>query len=235
MPSLEVQAEQLAARYVPPHTGRPCFLGDPDTLRELLKQIGLGNRREVACAIAGISQSTLQLWLARGRDPDADPDSPEVAFSALLKRAEALAEARVVGNVLRASEKEQFWAAGMTYLERKHPEAWGKRSEDGNSPKVVVQIGVQATDVSVTFASSASLSPASRNDLPELSTGQVEMLSPITAIMVPSIAGAADGHPAKPGHSLTGPVPERAGLAVDGGGERKAMRRRGPGKKKGHG
>jgi len=156
VPTLETEAAQLAASYQPPPTGRPCFLGDVDTVRELLTQISLGNRRETACAIAGISVSTLQLWLAKAREYEADPDSPEVAFLKLLKRAEAIAEARVVGNVLKASEKEAFWAAGMTYLERKHPEAWGKRSEDGNSPKVIVQIGVQATDVSVTLVSGVS-------------------------------------------------------------------------------
>ena len=45
-----------------------------------------------------------------------------------LKRAEAEAETIHVSNLMKASNAgPQFWAASATYLERKHPERWGKR------------------------------------------------------------------------------------------------------------
>jgi hypothetical protein len=35
----------------------------------------------------------------------------------------------------------------MTYLERKHPDRWVRRQDDQSVPKVVVQIGVQESDI----------------------------------------------------------------------------------------
>ncbi len=226
MPSLETQAEQLATSYRPPPVGRPSRLGDVDAIRELLKQLSLGNRREVACAMADISFGSLNLWIAKAKDTD-DPESPERSFYELLQKAEALAEARVVGNVLRASEKEQFWAAGMTYLERKHPEAWGRRTEDGNSPKVIVQIGVQQQEVSVTFASAPSLSPASALGLACANPGQVEMLGPITDISLtcaqaPLPPQTASG-PASSGAQFDRAPAHRGGLAVGNSAQGKAL------------
>jgi hypothetical protein len=104
----------------------------------------------VACELAGISERTLYNWLK-----DAENGlEPQVTLLRAIKRAESLAESRIVQNVITASEKPQFWAAGMTYLERKYPEHWGRRSEEGNSPKVVVQIGVKDSDVQVSIQSS---------------------------------------------------------------------------------
>jgi hypothetical protein len=56
---------------------------------------------------------------------------------------------RVAGNDPR------FWAASMTYLERRHPERWARRSEGQDGPKVVVQIGVRDSDVQVRLVTSA--------------------------------------------------------------------------------
>lgn len=145
MASLDVEAQRIAAAYQPPETGRPSALSDPDTLTELLAQVAAGNRREVACSLAGISTRTLSRWLELGEAGT----EPQAAFVKALKRAEAQAEAGIVANVIEASKKPQFWAAGMTYLERKYPDAWGRRSEDGNGPRIVVQIGVKDSDVRV--------------------------------------------------------------------------------------
>lgn len=145
MASLDVEAQRIAAAYKAPSTGRPSVLGDAETLQELLRQVALGNRREVACAIAGIAPRTVYNWIERA---DAGHE-PELSFVQQLKRAEAMVESRIAQNVISASEKPQFWAAGMTYLERKYPDAWGRRSEDGNSPRIVVQIGVKDSDVRV--------------------------------------------------------------------------------------
>src|SRR5437773_788664 len=113
--TLQIQAEAIAAQYQPPETGRPSIIGNADTLTELLEQIAAGASREAACQVAGLSTRTLARMIERG---DAG-EEPECAFVKLLKRAEGLVEARVTKNVLKASELPQFWAAGMTYLERK--------------------------------------------------------------------------------------------------------------------
>jgi hypothetical protein len=59
-----------------------------------------------------------------------------------------------MGKVRKAGEDPRFWAASMTYLERRHPERWARRSEGQDGPKVVVQIGVRDSDVQVRIASS---------------------------------------------------------------------------------
>lgn len=243
MPTLETEAEALAQSYQPPLTGRPAFLGDVETVQEVLKQISLGNRREVACALAGISLRTLQYWITAGQDESTDTQTPEKAFLRLYKRAEAIAEARVVGNVLKASEKEAFWAAGMTYLERKHPEAWGKRSEDGNSPKVVVQIGVEAHEVSITVAPQ----PVNVIDIYQtqsLSEGQStqELTAPYLRASEAKVEGrkslVAQAEPAvtlpaaSQGRGLTGLVGVDGGASPDGSGVSKASPKRGRKEKK---
>lgn len=165
MPSLSVEAQRIADAYQPPDVGRPSSLGDADTLQELLTAISAGNRREVACQMAGIAPRTLYNWIERGEHGI----EPEARFVQALKRAEALSESKIVANVIAASEKPQFWAAGMTYLERKYPDAWGRRSDDSSVPRVVVQIGVKDGDVKVSIGGeSASALPAvSRPLLPE--------------------------------------------------------------------
>jgi hypothetical protein len=164
MPSLETTAQRIADAYQPPDTGRWSALSDANTLTELLTQLAAGQRRTVACQMAGITERTLYRWIEQA---DAG-EEPQRTLVSAVKRAEAIAESRIVGNVIAASEKPQFWAAGMTYLERKYPEQWGRRSEDSSSPKVIVQIGVKDSDVQVsvsalepTFAcSTQALSPA---------------------------------------------------------------------------
>jgi hypothetical protein len=56
--------------------------------------------------------------------------------------------------VRKAGELPQFWAAEMTYLERRFPEKWGRRQDSQDGPKVVVQIGVRDSDVRVQIAES---------------------------------------------------------------------------------
>jgi hypothetical protein len=43
----------------------------------------------------------------------------------------------------------QYWPAIATFLERKAPERWGKRNDDSNTPKVIVQIGIRDADVTI--------------------------------------------------------------------------------------
>jgi hypothetical protein len=230
LPSLQRISEDIAADYGPPLTGRPSSINDSALVQELLEHVRAGNYLETAAQAVGISKVTVYAWLKRG-------EAGEIPFNAFLnafEKAQAQSELEDVRNVRKAGQKEQFWAASMTHLERRFPERYGKRSEDGNSPKVVVQIGVQATDVSVTFASGPSLSPDPHNELARTNPTQVEILGLISSPTLTSTDPAADGHPAHPGHSLTGPAADRAGLAVDGGAERKGSRKRARGKKKGH-
>ena len=89
-------------------------------------------------------------------------DEAAILFRNALEKAEAAAESETVRNVRNASKLPQFWAAGMTWLERKNPEKWGRRQDDSSTPKVIVQLGVSADRVQV-----AILSPVPHSELTE--------------------------------------------------------------------
>lgn len=152
--ALRVQAEQIADAYLPTN-GRPSHLQNADTVQQLLAAIQDGNYMETACHLVGLSKVTVYNWLKRGEAGE----EPHATFRNALLKAEAVAESEMVHNVRQASKLPQFWPAGMTYLERKFPDRWGKRQDDSSVPKVVVQIGVQASDVHVQVLPSPSLSP----------------------------------------------------------------------------
>lgn len=143
MHSLEAQADAIAAAYIPPLTGRPSDIADATLLKELFSAIEDGNYLETACDLVGLSVVTVNTWKKRGEDGEAPFDR----FLIALKAASSRAEARAVANVRQAGKLPQFWAAEMTYLERRHPEKWGRRQEGDSGPKVVVQIGVSAGQV----------------------------------------------------------------------------------------
>ncbi len=159
--ALRVEAEQIADAYLeqPKHKGgAPSTLGDPEKVQLLLASIRDGNYREVAIRQAGIAKQTFYNWLKRAEAGDEGAKR----FVDALEKAEADAEAETVRNVRQASKLPQFWAAGMTYLERKAPDRWGRRQDDASTPKVVVQIGVKDGDVQV------SLGPSPTTFAPQL-------------------------------------------------------------------
>lgn len=197
--TLRVQAEQIAA-YAQPTGGHPLAIADADRVQLLLASLADGNYRETACKVAGFAKQTFYNMQKRAEAGDA----AAIAFIDAVEKAEAQAEAEIVRNVRTASKLPQFWAAGMTLLERKNPEKWGRRQDDSSTPKVIVQIGATTSDVTVNIA---SLSPVPHSELDPLSTGQVEMLSPI------------NGHSVNPVESV--PTPQtlpvkRAGVSRRG-------------------
>jgi hypothetical protein len=145
-------ATDITSAYIPPETGRPSAIGDQETVFQFLNAIHDGNYIETACELADISRETYRQWTKRAEDGE----PPYVALIGAAKRASAIAEAMEVSKVRKAGADPRFWAASMTYLERRHPERWARRSEGNDGPKVVVQIGVRDADVQVCIASSAS-------------------------------------------------------------------------------
>lgn len=135
--------------------GRPTKL-TPETQKKIVAAIRSGNFFETACEFAGISRSTGFEWLriARGEHPDKKPTKPFLDFLDAVKKAEADAEAEQLliirnaakggteyrsetvnkydkdGRVKEVIERKQLtppnWTAAAWYLERKHPERWGR-------------------------------------------------------------------------------------------------------------
>jgi transposase len=154
--SLQQRAEQIADLYQPPDgAGRPSGIANPVPVQEFLEYLAHGHYVEVAAELAGFSKRTIYNWLERGKAGE-----PEyAAFLHAVKAAEAKAEHELLSNVRKASKLPQFWAAGMTILERRHPERWGKRSDDSSGPKVVVQVGIRDSDVQITLGPSPDPAP----------------------------------------------------------------------------
>jgi len=98
-----------------------------DSRREkLLKAIRVGNDKKVACALAGISETTLYRWLELAQKKNARAELRE--FRELLERAEAEAEVLKVSRIAQAADNGR-WQAAAWWLERKHPERWGQQTK----------------------------------------------------------------------------------------------------------
>jgi transposase len=113
-------------RYCHAHSGAP--VGRPTKLtprvqERIVRLIEAGSYAEPAARAAGISASTFYSWMERGELED---DGIFREFREAIKRAEAEAEVRAVNVVTGAMPRS--WQAAMTFLERKHPDRWGRRS-----------------------------------------------------------------------------------------------------------
>lgn len=161
--ALRVQAERIADLYSQP-IGAPSKLGDPDILQHLLAAISDGLSYEDACYSAGIAPRTIYNWKTKAEQGD----EGAMAFMHALKKAEADVKRKAIRNTLKAGEFPQFWAANVTYLERKYPGEWGRRQDDNNTPKVVVQIGARDSDITVNVQTN-TLSPSVNPDIHSLS------------------------------------------------------------------
>jgi len=164
--TIRTQAENIAAQVV--LTGRPPLEADSDSVSLLLAALREGNYREAACAEAGISKQSLYRALKRA---EAGNDAA-IAFRDAVENAESAAEAGIVKSWRKAIDAgPQYWAAAATFLERKNPEKWGRRQDEGNTPKVVVQIGVNAADVSV----NVTTSDAHQGSITDAATSRIEL------------------------------------------------------------
>jgi hypothetical protein len=106
-------------------TGRPTLLTD-DVADRIVQVVTAGNYLKTAAQFAGVSQSTLMSWLARGRAAAAitergdDLPATELPFLNFLQRvtqAETVAEVSAVTHWRRAFPED--WRAARDYLARK--------------------------------------------------------------------------------------------------------------------
>lgn len=103
--------------------GRPTKLDDL-VCKRIVDAIAEGCTRAGAAKAAGVSRTSVQEWLARGRDGE-----PEYAdFADKVRAAEGKIENRVVSALLQAVEGGHVGAM-MFWLERRRHEDWGKRDQ----------------------------------------------------------------------------------------------------------
>ncbi len=111
----------------PPKNGRPTLLND-GMIAALSDVIAKGNYLTTACQLCGIHETTLNGWLHQANDDLVA--GKETGFTKLffaLKEAEAQAEANLVAVVREAAEVKREWIPAITFLERRHPDRWGRK------------------------------------------------------------------------------------------------------------
>lgn len=100
----------------------------------IIEAIKEGNTRATAAELAGIGETTLYEWLAKGRElieqagegvKYAGHEKLLAELAGSLKKAEATATAFHVGNIKRASAES--WQASAWWLERRFPKDYGRR------------------------------------------------------------------------------------------------------------
>jgi hypothetical protein len=131
------------------------FEAQPEKVGRLFDLIVAGNYRETAARIVGITDRAIRMWMQKA---DAG-DERYQAVANVVHVAEALAESSAVRDVRAAGKSPQFWAASMTYLERRYPGKWGRRPDDTEVPRVIVQIGIKDSDVSLSVAQGSTRDP----------------------------------------------------------------------------
>jgi transposase-like protein len=143
--------------------GAPTKLNDA-MISSLTECVLSGNYLVTACQLSGVHEATLYTWLKQAdADIKAGVESDFTRLYDTLKAAEAKSEAKQVENVIACAAggqtakrvtrthrdgteevEESFaqpqWLASMTYLERRHPDRWGRRDRtriDVNETKQV--------------------------------------------------------------------------------------------------
>ena len=100
---------------------RPTKL-TPKVREHIVESIRAGAYAEQAAHAAGIAPSTYYDWLRRGEAGE----RPFSEFSDALRAGEAEAEVAAV-TVIRDAAQAGDWRAAAHYLDRRHPERWGRR------------------------------------------------------------------------------------------------------------
>ncbi len=130
-----------------------------DALTDLVAK---GNYNITACQIVGITEPTFYGWLNKGeQDTEIGIETLYSYLFKSLKKAEAQSEAEMMervrsaaqpgvkskktkispdGETVEINETSGDWLAAATYLERRHPDRWGRRDRtrvDINETKTV--------------------------------------------------------------------------------------------------
>jgi len=93
--------------------------------------ISNGNYAVTACQLCDISNNQFYLWHQQAETDIqqglTEEDSIYIKLYYSVKRAEAAAEDALVEVVREAGTVKREWLPAMTFLERRHPDRWGRR------------------------------------------------------------------------------------------------------------
>ena len=148
---------------------------------------------------AGISATSHSYWVQRALEDDNAglDDSIYCQYSRAVKIAEADAEAEMIKTVREAAHAgPQYWPAGMTMLERRHPDRWGKRER--------VDPPTHNTSVKIVFVQAGDHSRVLESVAQPLQDCAVDTIGPADAqsstLLISGPNSDNDGHADGPEH-----------------------------------
>jgi transposase len=106
--------------------GRPTKL-TPELTEKICSGLRSGLYLKDAADLAGIHPSQVNRWIARGSEEGSE--GPHAAFRAAIKKAEAETQVATL-EIIRQAAEGGNWTAAAWYLERRHPEKWGRHGRD---------------------------------------------------------------------------------------------------------
>lgn len=101
---------------------KPMFVTDTGLAKKIFKLVKAGHNHITVCRAVGISRSTFNMWLERGRT---GYSRDYEKFYHKVMRCEARAEIDIL-NTLNSHAKVD-WRVNAWKLERRFPEHWGKK------------------------------------------------------------------------------------------------------------
>jgi len=104
--------------------GRPTKL-TPELQADLVRALASGAYIEAACEYVGVDRGTYYRWIAKASEDDAPEEYRN--FRDAVEKARAAVTLRMAGRVLAAAD-DGSWQAGAWWLERSHPDQYGRRT-----------------------------------------------------------------------------------------------------------
>jgi len=96
--------------------------------------IAKGNYAVTACNLVGITPHTFIRWAKLAEEDEdkglTEDESLYVKLFTSVKKAEAIAESKLVEVVRESAEVKREWLPAMTFLERRHPDRWGRKDRN---------------------------------------------------------------------------------------------------------
>lgn len=127
-------------------TGRPTKL-TPERQATIVDLVRKGNYLITACQVAGINKSTFLDWLERGEKDLNNGGGIYSDFLLAIKKAESEAEAELASMIRETALEKREWLPGMTFLERRHPERWGRKDRSTLVVEETKQIVITTVEV----------------------------------------------------------------------------------------
>lgn len=114
----------------------------PELQQKICGLIQAGNYAKTAALACGIAESTYYLWLAKGKKAKRGQYHD---FYQAIEQAQAEGEMKLVSVIAESSLES--WQAAAWMLERKFPQAWGRKERvehsTGDRPLEMVQLSLQ--------------------------------------------------------------------------------------------